>query len=270
MATSRGATPADPTLVATTTDEARGGLFARSNLGNTAGQSPQTTTDTHVNNVTFDPTSRTLTVTLTDGTTFTPTIPGGDGGGTGTDIHLESVAFDNNTRQLSFTLVGGGTVAPVTIPAGTVDPQALADAIAEYFRLNPITESFTDLTDTPMDYTGANAGDVIRVNQAGNGLEFGTSSATVDNNSFQDNDSITFSNAPGGRVSARLSQSIVGGGQPTSMVTIGNDTITLSVDNQGLIQLVQGTVPPATPRPMGTVNTPAPTNILSTPTWMRQ
>ena len=266
MATSRGGTPANPTLVATTDDQARGGLFARSNTGGLSGQSPATATDTHVNNVTFNNDTRELLVTLTDGTSFPVTIPGGDGGGgTGTDIHLESVAFDNNTRQLSFTLVGGGTVAPVTIPAGTVDAQTLADAIAEYFRLNPITESFTDLTDTPMDYTGANAGDVIRVNQAGDGLEFGTSSATVDNNSFQDNNSITFSNAPGGRVSARLSQSIVGGGQPTSTVTIGNDTITLSVDNQGLIQLVQGTVPPATPEPMGSVRTPAPTNILSTP-----
>ena len=34
MATSRGATPADPTLVATTDDAARGGLFARSNVAN--------------------------------------------------------------------------------------------------------------------------------------------------------------------------------------------------------------------------------------------
>ena len=34
MATSRGATPADPVLAATTDDASRGGLFARSNVAN--------------------------------------------------------------------------------------------------------------------------------------------------------------------------------------------------------------------------------------------
>ena len=208
MATSRGATPADPTLVATTDDAARGGLFARSNTGGLAGQSPATTTDTHVSNVVFDPDTRVLSVILNDGTTYPATIPGGTGGG-GANTHLSSVAFDTTSRALSFILSDGSSVPSVVIPAGTVDPQTLANAIAQYFLNNPITESFLELTDVvEQDFSG-HAGQVVRVNTAETGLEFGTSSATIDNDSFEDNNSITFSNAPGGRVSARLSQSIL-------------------------------------------------------------
>ena len=259
MATSRGGTPANPTLVATTDDEARGGLFARSNNGNLLGSSPTTATDTHVSNVVFDDTSRMLTVTLNNGTTYTAEIPGG-GSNTGptTDTHLQSVAFDPTTRQLSFTLTGGGTISPVTIPAGTIDAQTLANAIAEYFRLNPITESFTDLTDTPSSFPTGSAGNVIVVNSTENGLEFGTPSS-ISQNDFVDNQAMIFSNATdgSGRIAARVA--------PMDVSTdVNGTTLRLVVNNQGLFSLSTSTTP-VTPEPRGTVNTPAPTNILSTP-----
>ena len=262
MATSRGATPADPTLVATTDDAARGGLFARSNTGGLAGQSPATTTDTHVSAVDFNETTRVLTVTLTDGTTFTPTIPGGASGPVtpGTDTYISAVAFNNDVLTLTYNDPARSPLS-ITIPAAGVTEARVQELINTAID----TLTFLELDDVVVQsFTGA-AGQVVRVNGTETGLEFGTSSATVDNDSFQDNNSITFSNASGGRVSARLSQSIVGGGQPTSTVTVGSDTLTLSVDNQGLIRLTSTTAPPTPPTPMGRISNPPGSNILTTP-----
>ena len=189
MATSRGGTPANPTLVATTDDAARGGLFARSNIGNLSGSISIEGENTHVSSVAFNDTSRVLTITLNDGTDFTATIPGG-GGSTGptTDTHVNDVRFDQNSRNLEIHL-NDGTVYSVTVPAGTAavttslgqltdvtltgqtDGQALTYNGTLGAWVNKALDS-TDLGDFPN--TLGSTGQNLRVNTAGTALEFYT------------------------------------------------------------------------------------------------
>lgn len=258
MATSRGATPADPTLVATTDDAARGGLFARSNTGGLAGQSPATTTDTHVSAVDFNETTRVLTVTLTDGTTFTPTIPGGTSGPVtpGTDTYISAVAFNNDVLTLTYNDPARSPLS-ITIPAAGVTEARVQELInTAISRL-----SFFNLTDVvEQNFDNATAGQVVRVNGTADGLEFGTPSS-ITQNDFVDNQAMIFSNATdgSGRIAARVAPMDVSTALP------GGGSLRLVVNTQGLFSLSTTTAPPTPPTPMGRISNPPGSNILTTP-----
>ena len=119
MATSRPSIPAVPSVVGTTEDASRGGLFSRTNLAN-----PISGAD--VNGVAIN--DSTIMITLTDSegnvqtemfnlnqpndVTLAFTIPAGTGSGTGTDTTY-SLSIDNNVITLTDNF---GRTSSVTLP----------------------------------------------------------------------------------------------------------------------------------------------------------
>ena len=187
MATSRGATPADPTLVATTDDAARGGLFARSNVANpvegtdVAGSQINDTTIT----ISIDGTSMDFTTNQATPETLTFTTTGGSG----SNNYVTGGSFSATTMDLTLNLDGR---PDVTIDlSDLVTQDELATAIAGF---SP-NETFTSLTDTPGSLSGQ-GGMFVAVNSAGTALEFVAGGmGNVSLSDFESSNTVTFSSS---------------------------------------------------------------------------
>ena len=284
MATSRGGTPANPTLVATTDDAARGGLFARSNLGNTSGSSPTTGVDTHLESVSFNEIDRILSLVLTDGETLTVEIPGGNGTtGPTVDTFITGVSFDANTGTLSLMRNDSRTL-DVHIPTGGLTTNDVNQLINNAINNLP-DPSFSDLTDTPSSL--GSAGQSVRVNQAGSALEFFTPTGSgINMGEFSSTGNTVAITDNSGLVNLESRPAIAGNAAGTvhnANALTGNTVVNFTefrvdstalplgrngrqlvlVNNNGVITLTEdNTAPPSTPTPSGSVRSPAPTNIF--------
>ena len=285
MATSRGGTPANPTLVATTDDAARGGLFARSNLGNTSGTSPTTATDTHVERVAFDDTTRMLTITLNNGTSFPVEIPGGSsGGGNFPGFSMTEVTYDSSSERLNITFADGTQREVMISPAsgaGTLedltdttinnrqDGQALTYSTTANAWINK-SLGFTDLDDVPQ--TLGTVGQSLRVNTARDGLEFFTPSASgISPSEFSTNGNVTFSD-DSGLIQGDATMASSAGDWNTiavssSLTGPNGRALELVLDSATLTLTLQETAagPPPTPTPRGSVTPPAGSDIFEDP-----
>ena len=185
MATSRNVPPALPTISATTRDLSRGGPFHRpSDVNIVSGTEAAELVGINVNDSTI-----TLAITV-DGVTetqsfmlnqendaslnYTFTSMGGGGTSPTQDTHVNTVSFDAQSGELTLALTDG-TTRSTTLPIGGVTRETVEQLIAAAIAaLPPVSEAFTDLTDTPN--TLGNPGQEIRVNSAGTGFEFYTPS----------------------------------------------------------------------------------------------
>ena len=191
MATSRGATPADPVLAATTEDNSRGGLFNRSNTGNPV---------SGINVVTESPNNATISITLNyaDGTdetrSFTTdqatngdlqfTIPGttNQGGGGGDEIHVTGGTVSMDGTMLTLHLNNGSDATPIDLTR--LASQSELDTVSM-----SIPENFFQLNDTPTEAElDAGNGMVLGVNADGNIILTAAPPATVNMNSFSSTD----------------------------------------------------------------------------------
>ena len=200
MATSRGATPADPTLVATTDDNSRGGLFTRSNIAN-----PVSGVD--VNGVSINDSTITITLNYADGTsqmqsfmlnqpTDAPlsfTVPGSAGGGSSTDTN---------------TFVTGGRLS--------TDLNSLILEYQDGTEANPIDISMLDAFTVAQirafaDEQIAAASLVRTVNMLTPDAD-GNVTITTSGDNFDPSDTVIFSTDPGtGNVSAQARMAVGNG-----------------------------------------------------------
>lgn len=131
MATSRGGTPANPTLVATTDDAARGGLFARSNTGNLGGTSPSGGTGTDVHVVSGVVQGTNLILTLSDQSTVTITdLPSGGtspGGNTFPGFQATNVTLNGNDLQVTFAdgTIHTQSLSGLMLPGTNIDNSSI-------------------------------------------------------------------------------------------------------------------------------------------------
>jgi len=192
MATSRGGMPADPTLTATTDDNARGGLFVRSNVGNivqgvdvSSGAANDTTVTLEV---TIDGQTQMANFTLDNPQDQNPTltftgIGGSGGGGNPVTGGMVDAAGDNIilTRENS---------TPITIPTGAlINNTELTTRLAAL----SIPTTFHQLTDTPseMELDGGD-GMFLSVNADGNIVLVPRPTSSVALNSFESSDTVRF------------------------------------------------------------------------------
>jgi len=203
MATSRGATPADPTLQATTEDNSRGGLFVRNNIAN-----PVAGTD--VSGTSINDTTVTLTITIDDDVqtgTFTLnnaqnqnvpiTFTGVGGGGS---IGIGDPVIEGEVDATGENIIlerQGGT--RITIPTGAlVNGGELSTAIGSLQMQidglpDPIT-LFSALTDTPTltELQGITSGQFLTADPTTGNIVLGTPRTTVDLNAFESSPTVTF------------------------------------------------------------------------------
>ena len=254
------ANPARPDLEFTTDDNSRGGLFNRSNTGNVSGFSP-VSVDTHVSAVAFDESSRDLTITLNNGTSYTVDIPGG--GGTGDFPGFQTTSVTLSAANVWTITFADGTSHPLDLTTLAtqigVTRQEVTDIVNMAIGNLTIPTHFTDLIDTPADYSTASPGEVLRVDSSGGALEFGTA-AGVSEADFEDSSSIAISNdIATSRIRADLRA------QSGTQVTIGGMRVTPIIDANGVPQLSLNMVPPTPTGPTEREITPPPTNIFDPP-----
>ena len=282
MATSRGGTPANPTLVATTEDAARGGLFARSNLGNTSGSSPTTGTDTHVVSGVINGTD--LILTLNNGDTVTITdLPQGGGGGTGPSFQPTDVVLNSNLLEITFADGSFHTqdLSSLQLPGTNVDNSGIAgvgisntgsnDAPQLNLSLDELSASTNILSTDSIAFVSGGTSQVISFSDFRSALNIG--GANLDENDFVDTTTVTVTDGTtagtveidanmldsGGNAwnTLEVSSSLVGPNMRPLQLSLTGTTLTLQETPAG---------PPGTPTPRGSV-TPPPTGqtIFDTP-----
>jgi len=216
MATSRGATPADPTLAATTDDNSRGGLFSRSNIANPVSGADINGVSINDSTITItlnyaDSTSETRTFTLnqsTDGV-LTFDIPGTTSGGGGTpsaDVYVQTGALSMDLNSIIFTRTDGSTF-PVDIS-----------------RLDGFTEQQIR---TFADEQIAAASLVRTVNMVPPDTA-GNVAISLSGDTFDDTSTVIFSRDPGNQNVSAVSRMLLGNGTAESTTT--NAAVSLIVD----------------------------------------
>ena len=201
MATSRGGTPANPTLVATTDDAARGGLFARSNLGNTSGVSPTTDTDTYVVSGVVNGTD--LILTLNNGDTVTITgLPDGSGnGGSGFMPQASNVILNNNDLQITFVdgsvhqvdlstlMLSGTNINNANIAGLGISNTGTADAPELNLSLDELSAATSIQSTDNIAFVSGGTSQVISFDDFRTALNIG--GANLDENDFVDTPTTT-------------------------------------------------------------------------------
>jgi len=203
MATSRGATPANPTLAATTEDNSRGGLFVRSNVAN-----PVAGAD--ISGIAVNDSTITITLNYADGTSesesftlnqsnpnpdvLTFTVPGSAGGGSGGPTNaFNAVEFDTTDPDvLIFTRADGTGTQNINLSRfddGTAIAQAIANA--------NIPRDFTALMDTPDTITTSNTGQYLTANAAGDELVWAPLPGNVLNTADFESSDMTIADSAG-------------------------------------------------------------------------
>ena len=165
---------ARPTLTGVTDEASRGGLFTQSNIANPVSGADiegNTVNDSTITlSITIDGNTQTGTFTTNqaaDGTVAL-TFSGIGGGGTGGGNPVIRGALNDDQTMMVLTLEDLSTVS-INI-SDLVTQTELNAAIAGIMTGGAST--FLELTDTPTAFT--TAGDQLRVNTAGDGLEFFT------------------------------------------------------------------------------------------------
>ena len=180
---SRTGTPANPTLTGITDDASRGGLFARSAVANPVSGADINGVAISDSTITIDINGETQTFTLnqTSDSTLTFTVAGGTTPGTGGSGIFSSATFDNDILILN-------GIPPQ--PGLTVDLNRFATdtELAALRALIPV--NIQDLANVAPLGT---AGQVLRVNSAGDGVDYATpDTAAVSAASFSDMGNVTF------------------------------------------------------------------------------
>ena len=279
MATSRGASPADPTLVATTNDASRGGLFARSNVANPVGGVDVNGVSINDNTITLNFTingdTQTQDFTLNQATdetlTFDFTVAGTGGTTPGTDTFIERVVLSGTDLTFTYNASSGRMPETVSLSsiAGGHTEQTIRDwadeQIVAYHAANPFVRTVNGSTPD-------SSGNVVV-----------TSSASVDASDFESTDStVTFAdNTTTGVVDVQARPAVIGNGgrngftstENANTLTVASDVHVLDatgtrhrlvlVDNNGAISFSLETAQaPPTPTPRGVVTPPATTNVF--------
>ena len=210
MATSRGATPADPVLAATTDDASRGGLFARSNIANPVSGVDVTGTSINDSTITltlnYADSSETMTFMLNQANdqTLSFTVPSTtSSGGVSSNAVIAGGTYDTTTQML--TLTRRDSSDPVAIDLTQLVNQAELTAALNALVLGSTT--FLGLTDTP-----ATLGDENQIlSVMGGALAFADApAATVSVASFSSTDNTVETTANGLQVNLEAQPTWIG------------------------------------------------------------
>ena len=210
MATSRGATPADPVLAATTDDASRGGLFARSNVANPVSGVDVTGTSINDSTITltlnYADSSETMTFMLNQANdqTLSFTVPSTtSSGGVSSNAVIAGGTYDTTTQML--TLTRRDSSDPVAIDLTQLVNQAELTAALNALVLGSTT--FIGLTDTP-----ATLGDENQIlSVMGGALAFADApAATVSVASFSSTDNTVETTANGLQVNLEAQPTWIG------------------------------------------------------------
>ena len=274
---------AQPTLTAITDDASRGGLFTQSNIANpVSGADVQGSTvndSTITLSVTIDGTTQTGTFTTNqaaDGTVAL-TFTGIGSGGTGAGNPVTGGALSDDGTMIVLTLQDLSTVS---INVADLVTQAELDAAIAMVQTAMGATTFEQLTDTPNDLS-TGAGQTLRVNAAGNAIEFytPTQSGVMSTDFISPDDTVDIMQGTGAvelRAQPRLNgntnlnDNVGAAGVRATSITLaadtglilvndGNDNITIQMAGTPLPgpQMPQVSVPPAT-----SAADPAPTTTV--------
>ena len=180
---SRTTTPANPTLTGITDDASRGGLFARSAIANPvsgADINGVTINDSTIG-ITINGDRQTFTLNQATGSELTFTVAGGTTPGTGGSGIFSSATFENDI----LTLNGIPPQNPIVVDLNRF---ATDTELAALRALIP-----TNIQDLANVAPLGTAGQVLRVNSAGDGVDYATpDTAAVSAASFSDMGNVTF------------------------------------------------------------------------------
>ena len=252
MATSRGATPADPVLQATTDDNSRGGLFTRSNIANPVEGVDVAGVTINDSTITIDINGSTQSFMLNQANdqTLSFTVEGGSSGPITGNINLREGELSPDGNTLILTL-SDNTMVNVDVARLNVDTQ-LSNA-----QVRTIVDGFDNIVRTVNGVAPVNGNVTI----SGSG------------NTFADSDTVDFTvNPTTNEVTAQAMVQVGNGTVDTTTVTAADSIIVdpatgfqvaqVGSSDVWVFQRIPVTPPPAPAAPPS-FTTPAPTSALN-------